>query len=216
MISACVRHARSPCRWMMLKDRHKKAGISAGSAQRRRDRPVGIVDGNTCGDVRGGYGQRRQQFLERLYRSKTGEIFFHALVGSQSEPGWRPAAEIREARGGSNLGHFFQRCSGTVAHGDQGAHARASYAIDGNSSFAQDAEDTEVGNTAREAARKSQAHSWALPGFALLAVCEGAKFVLCAPKPAGRSGGFVLFRHFSSLALSPRIGPSFDPRMPVL
>src|SRR5881398_923320 len=48
-------------------NRHKKARISAGSAQRRCDGPVGIVDGNTCGDVRGGYGQRRQQFLERLY-----------------------------------------------------------------------------------------------------------------------------------------------------
>ena len=71
-------------------------------------------------------------------------------------------------------------------------------------------------NTARKAARKSQAHARALLGFILLAVREGAELVLCAPKPAERPGGFVFFCHFSSLALSPRIDLSFDPCMPVL
>src|SRR5258708_29027518 len=69
---------------------HKKAGISAGSAQRWSDGPMGIVDGNTGGDVRGGDGQRRLQFLKRFYRSKTGEGLFQSLVCGETGPGRLP------------------------------------------------------------------------------------------------------------------------------
>src|SRR6266849_7517579 len=167
-------------------------------------------------DIRRGDSQRRLQFLERFYRCKTRKIFFHALVGGQPEPGGRPAPEIREARACSDLGHFFQRCSRAVSHGDQCAYARTGYAIDGNSRVAQNAKDTDVCNTAREAARKGQTDAWALCGFALLAVREGSKLVLRRSKPAAGAGDFAFFRHFSILVLSPRISLSFDPRMPVL
>src|SRR3977135_2337631 len=69
------------------------------------------------------------------------------------------------------------------------------------SSVAQNAEYTEVRYTARKAARKSQAHARALPGFALLAVGEGAKLVLCRSKPAESAGNSALFRHLSILVL---------------
>ena len=61
-------------------DGHKKSRVCAGSAQRRRDRSVRIVDGNACGDVRGGDSQRRLQFLKGLNGRKARDIFFHALI----------------------------------------------------------------------------------------------------------------------------------------
>src|SRR6266446_2280205 len=94
--------------------------------------------------------------------------------------------------------------------------ARARYAVDGNSSSAQNAEDTEVRYTTRKAARKSQAHARALPGFALLAVGKGAKLVLCRSKPAESAGDFTFFHHLSILVLYSGICRSFDPRMLVL
>src|SRR5439155_14915838 len=155
-------------------------------------------------------------FLKCLYGCKTRNIFFQALISGQSEPGGRPASEIREACACSYFGHHVQRCPRAVPHGDQGPDARTGYAIDGNSSFAQNAKYPDVRNAACKSACKGQADARALLGFALFAVCEGSKLVLCGPQPAQRPRGFALFRHFSSLAPSPRINPSFDPRMLVL
>ena len=97
------------------------------------------------------------------------------------------------------------------------AGGRNSYFLVSQSySFAQSAEDTEVRYPTRKAACKSQAHARALPGFALLAVGEGAKLVLCRSKPAESAGDSAFVRHFSILVLYPGICRPFDPRMPVL
>src|SRR6267143_1471180 len=149
---------------------YKKAGVRAGSPQGWHDRTVRVVDGNARIDVRGDDGQRRLQFLERFYRSVSREVLFHALVGGQPKPGRRPTSEIREARSCSNVGHRFQRCSRAVAHGDQCADARAGHAIDGNFSFAQNAENTgERNNIVRaglEAAKKSKPAAFFTPALA--------------------------------------------------
>src|SRR5215510_12073887 len=43
-------------RAIFILDRHKQSGISAGSAKRRSDCTVGVVDGYAGNDVRGGNG----------------------------------------------------------------------------------------------------------------------------------------------------------------
>src|SRR5260370_29967223 len=172
--------------------------------------------GIACGDCRGGDRERRLQFLECFCGRETREIFFHALVGGQPEPGRSPAPEIREARTRSNVGHFIQRCPRAVSHGDQRADAGTGYTIDRDFSLAQNAEHAKVCDSACKAACKGQADSRAFLGFAVLAVREGAKLFLCCSKPAQTAGASAFFRHFSILVLSPRMSPSFDPRMPVL
>jgi len=74
--------------------------------------------------------------------------------------------------------------AGIVALSLAGANTRARDAINGYSRFAQNAKHPDVRNAARKAACKGQADARTLLGFALFAVREGTKLVLCGTQPA--------------------------------
>src|SRR5216683_2278057 len=154
-----------------------------------------VIHGNARVDVGCGDGQGRVQLFESRNGSETGKIFSQALVGGQAEPRRCPTAEIGKARLRANFLHFIKRCPSTETRADQCAHACACDAVDGDASFPQNAQDSDVRNAAGKSARKSQADAWTFLGFASLAVRESAKLVLCRPQPAERAGEFAFFGH---------------------
>src|SRR5258705_113456 len=73
---------------------YEKSWISAGSAQRRRNCAIQIVNRDTGIDVRRADGQRNFQFGKGRRRCHARKIFFHALVRRQTEPGGSTSAKI--------------------------------------------------------------------------------------------------------------------------
>ena len=112
-----------------------------------------VIHGDAGVDVRCGNRQRRVQFLESFCGSEAREIFFHAQVGGQAEPGRRPSAKIREACFRADSFHFFERSPGAVTRSYQRAYAGARDAVNGDFGFLQNTQDSNVRDAAREPAR---------------------------------------------------------------
>src|SRR6202008_1161735 len=122
---------------------------------------------------------------------ETGKIGFHALVGGQAQPGWRPAAEIGEAGGASNALHVLKGYAGAIASANQSADAGAGDTINGDIRVYQGANHTDVCNAAREAASQGKPYAGTFGGRAFFIGGKGAKFVFRIAQPIEGVGYFV-------------------------
>jgi len=125
------------------------------------------------------------------------------------------SARNREARGCSDLGHFFQRCPCTVAHGDQAPTLVPATQSIGIPASRKTRRTPRCAIPRAKTNPRGQTDAWAFPG-SLCSPYQRSEICPLRSEASRAVRRVCFFRHFSSLALSTRIGLSFDPRMPVL
>src|SRR5712671_436714 len=139
---------------------------------------------------------RRLQLFKSFEMGKTRKIGFHALIGGQAKPGWRPAAEIGEAGGAGDALHIFEWNAGAIAGANQGSDTGARDAVNGDVRVDQGANHPDMCDAAREATRQGKPYAGTFGGWALFIGGKGAKFVLRIAQPIEGVGYFV-FEHSS-------------------
>src|SRR4029077_16774289 len=98
-----------------------------------------------------GNGEGSFQFFKGFHMRESREVFFHALIGGQAEPGRRPASESRESGIAGNALHVVKGHAGAIAGADQSADAGSGDTINGNAGVDQCTKHTDVRNATREA-----------------------------------------------------------------
>jgi len=179
---------------------NEKTRIGARRAKRRADRAVRIVDGDSRADVSRCDSERCLEFLERFHGCQAREIFFHALIGGEAEPGRSPPAEIGESRCGAEFLHGVERGARAIACADKSTDAGSRDAVDGDACGAKHAENPDVRDAARETARQGDADARTLLLFAIAAVGERTEFVFRAAQPAEGPGNFAVSHYGHSNA----------------